>query len=150
MNRDCFWLTEDQFSRLAPLLPTDTRGKPRVSEWHCSRPIVEPAQGKTAPAWRGASAEPRVSRPKLSVYRGGASHLPVAVAHSGSCRGSVRAYPGIHVADDRRASDQRVNGGQSAPRSRPHQIPTWTHPRSRYYETEGRFLRMLWNGEWSL
>lgn len=26
MNRDCFWLTEDQFSRLAPLLPSDTRG----------------------------------------------------------------------------------------------------------------------------
>ena len=24
MNRDCFWLTEDQFSRLAPLLPSDT------------------------------------------------------------------------------------------------------------------------------
>ena len=32
MNRDCFWLTEDQFSRLAPLLPTDTRGKPRVDD----------------------------------------------------------------------------------------------------------------------
>ena len=32
MNRDCFWLTEDQFSRLAPLLPSDTRGKPRVDD----------------------------------------------------------------------------------------------------------------------
>ena len=32
MNRDCFWLTEDQFSRLAPLLPNDTRGKPRVDD----------------------------------------------------------------------------------------------------------------------
>lgn len=32
MNRDQFWLTEDQFSRLAPLLPTDTRGKPRVDD----------------------------------------------------------------------------------------------------------------------
>ena len=32
MNRDCFWLMEDQFSRLAPLLPTDTRGKPRVDD----------------------------------------------------------------------------------------------------------------------
>ena len=30
MNRDLFWLTKDQFSRLKPLLPTDTRGKPRV------------------------------------------------------------------------------------------------------------------------
>ena len=32
MNRDQFWLTEDQFSRLEPLLPTDTRGKPRVDD----------------------------------------------------------------------------------------------------------------------
>ena len=32
MNRDHFWLTDDQFSRLAPLLPTDTRGKPRVDD----------------------------------------------------------------------------------------------------------------------
>ena len=30
MNRDCFWLTEDQFS--LPLLPSDTRGKPRVDD----------------------------------------------------------------------------------------------------------------------
>ncbi|ESW63643.1 hypothetical protein X772_36290 [Mesorhizobium sp. LSJC280B00] len=27
MNRDYFWLTEEQFSRLQALLPTDTRGK---------------------------------------------------------------------------------------------------------------------------
>jgi len=32
MNRDCFWLTEDQFTRLEPLLPADTRGKPRVDD----------------------------------------------------------------------------------------------------------------------
>ena len=30
MNRDHFWLTKDQFARLEGLLPTDTRGKPRV------------------------------------------------------------------------------------------------------------------------
>jgi transposase len=32
MNRDCFWLTKDQFARLKPLLPSDTRGKPRVDD----------------------------------------------------------------------------------------------------------------------
>ena len=32
MNCDYFWLTRDQFARLKPLLPTDTRGKPRVDE----------------------------------------------------------------------------------------------------------------------
>jgi transposase len=30
MNRDQFWLTEPQFSKISPHLPTDTRGKPRV------------------------------------------------------------------------------------------------------------------------
>jgi hypothetical protein len=32
MNRDYFWLTEDQFARLQLLLPTDTRCKPRVDD----------------------------------------------------------------------------------------------------------------------
>ena len=32
MNCDYFWLTRDQFARLKPLLPTDTRGKPRVDD----------------------------------------------------------------------------------------------------------------------
>ena len=32
MNRHCFWLTADQFARLEALLPTDTRGKPRVDD----------------------------------------------------------------------------------------------------------------------
>jgi len=32
MNRDHFWLTDDQFGRLEPLLPRDTRGKPRVDD----------------------------------------------------------------------------------------------------------------------
>lgn len=32
MIRDLFWLTDAQFARLEPLLPTDTRGKPRVDD----------------------------------------------------------------------------------------------------------------------
>ena len=32
MNRDHFWLNDRQFARLAPHLPTDTRGKPRVDD----------------------------------------------------------------------------------------------------------------------
>jgi hypothetical protein len=30
MNRGHFWLTDAQFSKIAPYLPTDTRGKARV------------------------------------------------------------------------------------------------------------------------
>jgi transposase len=29
---NAFWLTDQQFARLAPLLPRDTRGKPRVDD----------------------------------------------------------------------------------------------------------------------
>jgi transposase len=32
MNRDCFWLTDEQFATIEPHLPTDTRGKPRVDD----------------------------------------------------------------------------------------------------------------------
>ena len=32
MNKDCFWLTDDQFARIKPHLPTDTRGKARVDD----------------------------------------------------------------------------------------------------------------------
>jgi len=32
MNHDHFWLTDEQFGRLQPLLPRDTRGKPRVDD----------------------------------------------------------------------------------------------------------------------
>ena len=32
MNRDQFWLSEAQFSRILPHLPTDTRGKARVDD----------------------------------------------------------------------------------------------------------------------
>ena len=32
MNRDLFWLTDEQFEKIAPHLPADTRGKPRVDD----------------------------------------------------------------------------------------------------------------------
>jgi hypothetical protein len=32
MNRPHFWLSDDQFERIVPHLPRDTRGKPRVDD----------------------------------------------------------------------------------------------------------------------
>ena len=32
MGSECFWLTDDQFDRLEPHLPTKTRGVPRVDD----------------------------------------------------------------------------------------------------------------------
>jgi transposase len=32
MSRNLFWLTDDQWANIEPLLPTDVRGKPRVDD----------------------------------------------------------------------------------------------------------------------
>ena len=32
MNRDHFWLSDEQFAKVAHFLPTDTRGKSRVDD----------------------------------------------------------------------------------------------------------------------
>lgn len=37
---DVFWLSERQFSRLAPLMPTDRRCKPRVDDGRVTSGIV--------------------------------------------------------------------------------------------------------------
>src|SRR5271165_5035221 len=40
MNRDQFWLTDEQFSKIVPHLPTDTRGKPRTDDLRVISGIV--------------------------------------------------------------------------------------------------------------
>jgi transposase len=40
MKRDQFWLTDEQFSRIEPHLPTDTRGKERVDDLRVISGIV--------------------------------------------------------------------------------------------------------------
>src|SRR5208337_1705549 len=40
MNRDQFWLTDEQFSKIDPHLPTDTRGKPRTDDLRVISGIV--------------------------------------------------------------------------------------------------------------
>ena len=63
MNRDCFWLTEDQYSRLAPLLPSDTRGKPRVDDRRVISGIVHVL--KSGGRWIDA---PDVYGPHKTLY----------------------------------------------------------------------------------
>ena len=41
MNRDQFWLTDAQFLKVAPHLPTDTRGKQRVDDRRVISGIVQ-------------------------------------------------------------------------------------------------------------
>ncbi|GJD71197.1 hypothetical protein MMMDOFMJ_4151 [Methylobacterium gnaphalii] len=39
---DHFWLTDEQFAKIAPHLPTDTRGKERVDDQRVISGIVHP------------------------------------------------------------------------------------------------------------
>ena len=44
MGQDRFWLTDEQFARIAPHLPRDTRGKPRVDDQRVISGIVHVSQ----------------------------------------------------------------------------------------------------------
>ena len=63
MAGSCFWLSEEQFSRLAPLLPTDTRGKPRVDDRRVISGIVHVL--KSGGRWVDA---PAVYGPHKTLY----------------------------------------------------------------------------------
>ena len=63
MNRNCFWLTKEQFARLRPLLPTDTRGKPRVDDRRVISGIVHVL--KSGGRWVDA---PSIYGPRKTLY----------------------------------------------------------------------------------
>lgn len=63
MIRDCFWLTDDQFARLRPLLPNDTRGKPRVDDRRVISGIIHVL--KSGGRWIDA---PDAYGPKKTLY----------------------------------------------------------------------------------
>ena len=63
MNRDYFWLTKAQFARLKPLLPTDTRGKPRVDDRRVISGIVHVL--KSGARWIDA---PAIYGPRKTLY----------------------------------------------------------------------------------
>ncbi len=60
---DHFWLTAEQFARLEPHLPTDTRGKPRVDDRRVISGIVHVL--KTGGRWVDA---PEVYGPRKTLY----------------------------------------------------------------------------------
>lgn len=65
MDRDCCWLSEDQFRRLVPHLPTDTRRKPRVGDHRVINGIVHVL--KSGARWVDA---PAVYGPRKALYNG--------------------------------------------------------------------------------
>jgi len=60
---DTFWLSEVQFARLAPHLPTDTRGKPRVDDRRVISGIIHVL--KSGGRWVDA---PAVYGPRKTLY----------------------------------------------------------------------------------
>jgi transposase len=81
MIRDFFWLTDDQFARLEPLLPTNTRGKPRVDDRRVISGIVHVL--KSGGRWIDA---PAVYGPRKTLYnrfvRGAAKGVWVDMFHA--------------------------------------------------------------------
>lgn len=60
---DHFWLSDEQFSRLEPLLPTDTRGKPRVDDRRVISGIIHVL--RSGCRWKDA---PEVYGPRKTLY----------------------------------------------------------------------------------
>src|SRR5215213_6484551 len=67
MNRDHFWLTDAQFAWIAPHLPTDTRGKPRVDDRRAISGIIHVL--KSGARWVDAPS----AAPHLQLGRQGSS-----------------------------------------------------------------------------
>ena len=63
MIRDYFWLTDEQFAQLEPLLPTDTRGKPRVDDRRVISGIIHVL--KSGGRWADA---PEIYGPRKTLY----------------------------------------------------------------------------------
>ena len=63
MNRDYFWLTDEQFAKIEPHLPTDTRGKPRVDDRRVVGGIIHVL--KSGARWIDA---PRLYGPHKTLY----------------------------------------------------------------------------------
>ena len=63
MDRDRFWLTDAQFAKIAPHLPTNTRGKPRVDDRRVISGIIHVL--KSGGRWVDA---PEVYGPRKTLY----------------------------------------------------------------------------------
>ena len=148
---DLFWLSEAQMRRLAPLLPTDTRGKPRVDDRRVISGIVHVL--RSGCPWRHA---PREYGPPKTLYNryvrwaikgvwrrifetlaaaGGppaevlldATYAKAHRSASGGKGGSVRKPSGARAAAEPRRSTRR----QTRVASRSHSIsPAGTRPTS--------------------
>ena len=86
MDRDHFWLNDGQFARLAPHLPTDTRGKPRVDDRRVISGIVHVL--KSGCRWADS---PLVYGPRKTLYNRFVRWRPKGYGSTSSMRWLVPA-----------------------------------------------------------
>ena len=116
MGDGAFWLTDEQFSRLAPLLPTDTRGVPRVDDRRVISGIIHVL--KSGCRWKDA---PACYGPRKTLYnrfvRGAAKgvweHVFLQLAAAGGPPAALM-IDSTHVKAHRSAA-----GGKGGPRPKP-------------------------------
>jgi len=107
MIRDLFWLTDAQFARLEPLLPTDTRGKPRVDDRRVISGIVHVL--KSGGRWIDA---PDAYGPRKTLYnrfvRWSAKGVWVDIFHALASAGGQLPTPIFRVPIEGAAPGLRV------------------------------------------
>jgi transposase len=83
MTQSYFWLSDEQFERLVPLLPRDTRGKPRVDDRRMISGIGHVL--KSGCRWQTSTDRGRRS---TTVFRpvGGERYLDRHLHGAGGCR----------------------------------------------------------------
>ena len=115
MDRNCFWLTDAQFAKIAPHLPDDTRGRARVDDRRVISGIVHVL--KSGGRWVDA---PDVYGPRKTLYnrfvrwaaKGVWTKLFQALAQSGG--------PPAHVLMDSSAvkAHRSASGGKGGSRAK--------------------------------
>ena len=117
---ELFWLTNEQFARLSPLLPTNTRGVPRVDDRRVISGIVQVL--RTGGRWVDA---PSAYGPRKTLYnrfvrwaeRGVWADVFEALAGTGG-------PPSALLLDSTHAKAHRcAAGGKGGPKNRPSGAP---------------------------
>ncbi len=123
---DRFWLTADQFARLAPHLPTDTRGKPRVDDVRVISGIIHVL--KSGGRWIDA---PDVYGPRKTLYnrfvRWAAKGVWIEIFHALALAGGP---PAQVLLDSSAVKAHRcASGGKGGKRRRPSAVRAVDEPR---------------------
>ena len=145
---DSFWLSDEQFGRLAPLLPSDTRGVPRVDDRRVISGIIHVLQSgcrwKDAPAhygphktlydrfvrwarkgvWDGIFARLAEAGGAPATVMLDSTHVKAHRSAAGGKGGPMRRRSGERAVDERAVDERAVD--ERAVDERPRSMPPST------------------------